>query len=309
MVPRYKAITSFRWDVVPVPYTEKKNQASMIYYTAWSMSAKTKHEDESFKLVKFLCGGEGAIEQSRLGLAIPPLKSVAYSKDFLEPPGLPKMNAKLFLDAIAYSRIQQIPREQEWDALVRQKIDNSIKLGASDTLSNAKEIEAQWLGELDSPLRRRAWRPMRWDLILSATAAVVATLIAVLWMRARRERLGPLDRATERAGFAFILPWLIGFVALTAGPMLCSLVLSFSKWSAMTPMSEALGVGGANYKQAFVADVVTQNPWVRPIRARVWLTTHQAVSAVHQPGLDEQRAHVGFVHHEEDHRDGVVLFE
>ena len=47
------------------------------------MAAKTKYPDECFKLMKFLCGGEGVWQQSRLGLAIPPLKSVAYSKEFL----------------------------------------------------------------------------------------------------------------------------------------------------------------------------------------------------------------------------------
>ena len=70
---------------------------------------------------------------------------------------------------------------------------------------------------------------MRWDLIIGVDARGVATLLAVLWMRARREQLGPLDRATERAGFAFILPWLIGFVALTVGPMVVSLLLSFTQ--------------------------------------------------------------------------------
>ena len=254
MVPRFKEITSFRWDVVPTPYKQKKDQASMIYYTAWTMSAKAKFPDECFKLQKFLCGGDGAIEQSHLGLAIPPLKSVAYSKDFLEPPGLPKMNSRLFLDAIGYARIQQIPREQEWDDYLRNKIDNSIKLGASDTLSNAKEIEATWLKVLDSPLRVKQWKPMRWDVIVATTLAAIATLVAVLWVRARRERLGAIDRSMERAGFIFIMPWVIGFLMLTAGPMVVSLILSFAKWRGMTPMSDALGVGVANYKQMVVAD-------------------------------------------------------
>src|SRR5688500_5234100 len=95
---------------------------------------------------------------------------------------------------------------------------------------------------------------MRWDLVIGVTLALLATLVTVLWMQARREKLGPLDRASERAGFAFILPWVIGFVALTAGPMVVSLILSFTKWSAMTPMGDAMGVGVANYRQMMVAD-------------------------------------------------------
>ncbi|MEO6437021.1 MAG: extracellular solute-binding protein [Tepidisphaeraceae bacterium] len=254
VVPRYKSIDIFRWDVVPVPFKTRQDQASMIYYTAWVMSAGTKHPDECFKLEKFLCGGEGAVMQSHLGLAIPPLKSVAYSKDFLDPPGIPKHRAQIFLDAIAYARIQQIPREQEWGDILKNKIDNSIKLGQTSTLENAKEIERAWLAELDSPLRKHEWKPMRWGLIATVTLTALAGVMAILWWRARREKLGAIDRASERAGFAFILPWLIGFIALTLGPMIVSLLLSFSKWSAMTPMSDALGVGSANYRQLFTND-------------------------------------------------------
>ena len=64
------------------------------------MSAETKHPDEAFELMKFLCGGEGAVLQSRLGLAIPPLQSVAYSKDFLAPQGMTPHRAQVFLDAV-----------------------------------------------------------------------------------------------------------------------------------------------------------------------------------------------------------------
>jgi multiple sugar transport system permease protein len=82
----------------------------------------------------------------------------------------------------------------------------------------------------------------------------VALAAAGLAWRARRERLGPLDRAQERAGFAFILPWLIGFLALTLGPMLMSLLLSFTRWSAMVPISAADAVGLANYRQMLQSD-------------------------------------------------------
>jgi multiple sugar transport system permease protein len=254
ITPRYATITNFKWDMVPVPYKEKTLQASQLYYTAWTMAARSKQPEESFKLMKFLCSGEGAIQQSRLGLAIPPLKSVAYSKDFLEPPGLPKVRSQIFLDAIAYARLAQQPREQEWNQFLDEASKSSLQLGEIDTLANAKEIEEHWLSELNSPLRQREWKPMRWDLIIAIAIAFFVTLVSAIWWRARREKLGPLDRATERAGFAFILPWLIGFAALTVGPMIVSLLLSFTKWSAMSPMGDALSVGTANYKQLFTND-------------------------------------------------------
>ncbi len=252
--PRFKDITAFKWDVVPIPYKKREFQASQIYYTAWAMSSKTRHSGEAFKLMKYLCGGEGAVMQSRLGLAIPPLQSVANSPDFLSPPGLPTHRAQTFLDATRYMRLQQTPREPEWFRLVPNQINRCIQLGEITPMQAAQEIERLWLQELYSPLRRHAWRPFRWDVTLSMTAAVLLAVVTIVWWRAQKQRLGKLDRAQERAGFAFILPWIVGFLALTLGPMLVSLVLSFTRWSAMTPMRDADSVGLANYSQLFTAD-------------------------------------------------------
>ena len=253
-VPHFKDIATFKWDVVPVPYKAKQFQASQVYYTAWSMSSGSKHPDEAFDLMKYLCGGEGAMMQSQLGLAIPPIKSVANSSDFLSPPGLPKHNSQLFLDAIKYARIAQVPRQPEWNTLILDQINRCIQLGETTPAQAAQDVKRLWLAELDSPLRRETWPAMRWNWILSLTAGLVAALIAILWWQGAASASGPCDRASERTGYTFILPWLIGFIALTFGPMIFSLILSFAQWGALTPVSDAKSVGAANYEQLFSAD-------------------------------------------------------
>jgi multiple sugar transport system permease protein len=253
-VPLLKG-ASFHWDCVPVPYREKKFQASQMYLTAWTMSSATKHADECWKLIKFLCGPEGAVQQSRAGLAIPPLISVAKSADFLNPPGIPPHHAQIFLDAVDYTRLQQLPRQsQQWARLIDNVSARALQLGQASTMEVAQAIEADWKQVLNSPLQRKQWKPMRWDLVIAVTVAALALLIALLWWKARREHLGPLDRAQERAGFAFILPWVIGFLALTIGPMIVSLLLSFTTWTGMTSMGDARAVGLANYQEMFTRD-------------------------------------------------------
>lgn len=253
-VPRYKEIKNFRWDVVPVPYAKKEFAASQLFYTGWTMSSATKEPEEAFKLMKFLTGPEGAKMQSELGLAIPPLKSVANSPAFLSPPGMPPHRADLFLKALDVAKISQNPRQAEWERIVGDRISASIQLGTKGAMENAKEIEEAWLTELSSPLRRTEWGRFNWTWVLSVASGLVVTVVAALWWKARREKLGALDRSQERAGFMFIAPWLIGFLLLTAGPMLVSLLLSFSQWAAMTPMSEAKWVGVANYDQLLTTD-------------------------------------------------------
>lgn len=253
-VPRYRDITKFRWDVVPVPAETPDKRVSQIFHTSWAISAGTRHPDTAFELMKFLCGYEGQIQQAREGLAIPALRSVAESDDFLNPLGMPTHQAEIFLDAIKYARIQQNPPQNEWNNIIGDRITESISLGQKDVLTNAREIESAWLTELNSPLRRQEWKPMNWTLIGSIGLAGVVTLVMILWWRAKREKLGPLDRAQERAGWAFISPWLVGFIFLTVGPMVLSLLLSFGKWSAMEPLSQAKYVGVANYEQLFTVD-------------------------------------------------------
>jgi multiple sugar transport system permease protein len=246
-MPFYKDIKSFEWDQVPVPY--KTSPVSPVFYTAWTLSSKTRYPDQAYELMKFLCGRDGQIASAHLGLAVPSLKSVAYSDDYLNPPELPKNNAKLFLDAISYARLGQLPPEAEFVRIVGDHITRSIQMGQETPLQSAQTIKQLWLGELDSPLRRQAWPAMRWNLILSLCAAAGAMLAGILVWRARREKLGPIDRAQERAGWLFIAPWLIGFLLLALGPMIASLLLSFSKWSAMVPISQAESVGTANFQQ------------------------------------------------------------
>ena len=64
--------------------------------------------------------------------------------------------------------------------------------------------------------------------------------------RARRWLSGFGERATW-AAFAFLSPWLFGFVVFTSGPMITSLILSFTDYSIIQTTHN---VGWANYHAA-----------------------------------------------------------
>ena len=55
----------------------------------------------------------------------------------------------------------------------------------------------------------------------------------------------------NRAGYLFLLPWLIGFFGLTLGPTIASLYLSFTDYDLLTP---ARWAGLKNYEYAFLHD-------------------------------------------------------
>ena len=58
-------------------------------------------------------------------------------------------------------------------------------------------------------------------------------------------------RRTQRAAYAFLLPWSIGAAVLTVGPMVISLYLSFTDYDLFDPPR---WIGAHNYVQMFTDD-------------------------------------------------------
>jgi multiple sugar transport system permease protein len=68
-----------------------------------------------------------------------------------------------------------------------------------------------------------------------------------------RKRCSPLRRIEERWFWIFVSPWIVGFLVFTLGPMISSLVMSFSHWDIFTAPSY---VGMKNYRDLFGRDLV-----------------------------------------------------
>ena len=62
-------------------------------------------------------------------------------------------------------------------------------------------------------------------------------------------RMGPLSRnarSEERAAYLFLLPWLLGLLIFTGGPILASLAISLTSWNLLNPPQ---WVGLDNYRE------------------------------------------------------------
>ena len=247
--PGDPGITAFKWDVVPMPHD--KQNVSDIACTAWAMSASSKHPAEGFDLLHYLTGNEGQRDVAKLGLAIPSVKSVAESPDFLG--GKPE-HSSLFLDAMSYSRINQIPPDREFERYMNDDMDEALALNNVPAAVAAQNFKNHWLSELQSPLRKGEYPLMNWTAVAAATVTVIVIAIGLAVAVGRRQKLGTLERKTELVGWLFISPWFIGFIALALGPMVMSMLLSLTRWTAMAPTTEARFVGFGNYKQLFSFD-------------------------------------------------------
>ena len=63
-----------------------------------------------------------------------------------------------------------------------------------------------------------------------------------------RRKVSPWRRRETRAAYLFLSPWIFGFVVLTAGPMVASLVISFTDYDIL---SSPRFVGLDNYRELF----------------------------------------------------------
>ncbi len=113
---------SFRWDVAPLPRGKKK--ASVLFTVCYSISSQSKHKKEAWKLVKFLVGEIGQKFTAQSGLAVPSLKSIAYSDYYLKPPGIPVVNAAIFRDQIPFARVTPPhPRAPELNEIIERHME------------------------------------------------------------------------------------------------------------------------------------------------------------------------------------------
>ncbi len=64
----------------------------------------------------------------------------------------------------------------------------------------------------------------------------------------RRSRGRKYDPREARAAFGFLSPWIVGFLIFTLGPMIWSLILSFTNYDLLDPPHN---VGFANYQKLF----------------------------------------------------------
>lgn len=56
-------------------------------------------------------------------------------------------------------------------------------------------------------------------------------------------------RQEAREGYLFAAPWLVGFLVFTLGPMVVSLLMAFTEWDGITPITRLRWVGTGNFER------------------------------------------------------------
>jgi len=253
VVPRFRQEASFRWGVAPLPRpcaAEDCVSKGAIATVAYSVSAQSKHPREAFLLASYLAGPKGQALNSELGLAVPALQSVANSPAFINP-DVPPVNDRVYLEMTGRSRV--MPFDDLWaetQEIAGRYLGLSLGINDISVEEACRKIEEETNRLIDLRARQRAaeYPSLDWYLVGLGFLVLIGAILSYAAWRARHgPRISRLARHEEIAGYLCISPWLIGFTILTLGPILVSLVLSFGRWEAITPLASAKWVGFENY--------------------------------------------------------------
>lgn len=227
------------------------------------------HRREAWEFIKWMCSPEaGLIEaeaQKRYNLSkgrpfIPGMSANIRVNEAVfaqYAPRVPKFrdSLKLFMDMMPASRFRPVTfvGQRLWDEHVRA-FDQATH--HRETRKSPKQALAEGAAvvqkELDKVYGREAFPLLNPRVPIGIAVVCGAALLGAAVWRVRGIRaLGRVSRQEAWAGYLFAAPWLVGFVALTAGPIITSVFLSFCDYDVLHPPRF---VGMHNYAELFSSD-------------------------------------------------------
>lgn len=244
-VPTYRLIRDFDWDIAPLPHEKGMPPRNGIFTTAWAIARDTPHKQAAWRFVKYLNSARGQALMCEAGLAIPVLKSVAYSPAFSQEHLKPK-NWRVYLDAAEYAQPIDWPADPRYLEQLRVGLERIYKQNMPVNRV-MPQVAAAWRENDRTNAARQGYSRVDWSIVAWALVTPLAALLLIGAARWWRRRPRGLAFGEEAAGSLMVSPWVIGFAAFTAFPVVMSLLLSFMNWSGMSALSQAQWVGVDNF--------------------------------------------------------------
>lgn len=252
------------FGVAPAPVPEwrmeaaKKDPSVEPYITwsggfSWAVPARARHPELGWKFIQWMCSMEGQrvfhdaeqrYNRSRGRVYVPIMSPnrVINEMVFQEfGPRQPRLREALAfcMDMMSASRFRPVTPVGQllWDEHARATdLARHHAMPAQEALSaGAAKVQKQ----LDLVHRATVYPELNTTAVAIAVgiagAAVIAVFIARVVRYNRRVARGP-GRREAVVGFAFISPWIFGFLIFTAGPILASFVLSFCEYDVLHPV-------------------------------------------------------------------------
>lgn len=262
---------SARFRVAPPPAPKGKQPVSWSGGYSYVIPVGTKHPEKSFELIRFLVSDEGWEIQHDVNSRYASSRGLAYIPDMTAQP---KVNQRVLNERILKDR-NVPPRVAEamqvmydlmpvskyrpvspvgqllWDEHVRAA-ELAVR-GRQDPQVVLDRAAAAVQHRLDEALDNQGTgRAVNWTMVVVISVSVTLLALAIAcYIAGRRGVFARYSRDEMLAAAFFIAPWMLGFLVLTAGPVLMSLVYSFCRYNVIHPAEWS---GLENYTHLFIWD-------------------------------------------------------
>lgn len=243
---RFKYITDFRWDVVPLP--RQRRAATAIAMTGYVVPRTSRHPELAAAFVAKLAGPEYQYTLAEIGNGVPALRAAALSASFLNP-GREPQSEHVFLDVLGDARF--MPSLANWrkiEALCQAELQGALLLGHFDVDEAARRMAAKTDAFLASEARR-ASKSLLPSFAMEAIFALALIAALAAWVAQRSRSKARVFARDERGALALLAPWAAGFLLFFLGPAAVSLALSFCDWSPLQSFDSVRWAGTENWSR------------------------------------------------------------
>lgn len=246
----------FEWDITLVPAYKDGTQRMPTGGSGYSILKQTPNPEAAWKLVKWMAGPEGMDAMARAGIAQPAIPEIARREPWVPGPNTPlaeRYPPSRILTDTAVPSVVFDPVSENWPEvklLLASYVDR-IWMGSMTPEQALKEGTAIAQRRLDERNQAQKAPPFPWGAAGAVALLVVGGLAAWVYWPERGVQRTAKEKHENRMAYLFIAPWIIGLVAFTLGPMLLSLMMSFSNWDIIRN-AEWRGLG--NYQEMVTTD-------------------------------------------------------
>ncbi len=271
-IARYGPDLDFGVAPAPVPtarlHHEGKFKDDKDTFVTWAggfsyaLPRGAKHVEEAWQFIKWMVSPEAALIDAKATKAyyytkerplVPGLSAnrkinEAVYREF--PPKSPKFrdSMQLFAQMMDHARFRPVTfvGQRLWDEHVRA-FENATHHATTGKTAQQSMDEGTLVvqRELDKVFAKNQYKTLNPAIPLTLASLIGAGVVVFFaWRLLALRKMRRLTRQEATAGYVFAAPWIIGFVALTAGPILVSIFLSFCDYDVMHP---ARFVGLNNY--------------------------------------------------------------